>query len=140
MFGDKNRLLSLYMLFSGVISLVFPVPYILEGFLLGDKEGIKAAASHVFLLAGQIFLEGVAFHGGFSLPVFVFVPVLYNSRRIFTIVDWLRGEINEVGEIPRRIYIGRTLAAANMALWCFNLFGFLLPVFLPKAFKVYYSA
>ncbi|MFQ6620324.1 hypothetical protein Gotur_001207 [Gossypium turneri] len=26
-----------------------------------------------------------------------------------------------------------------MGFWCFNLFGFLLPVYLPKAFKMYYS-
>ncbi|XP_027110273.1 uncharacterized protein LOC113761590 [Coffea eugenioides] len=139
-FGEKNRLQDLYVLFSGIISLAFPSAYILEGMFRGYKEGVRVAASHVFLLASQIFMEGVAFYGGFSMPVFAFVPVFYNSRRIFTVADWLRSEFYKTDENPRRLYIGRGLAVVNMAFWCFNLFGFLLPVFLPRVFKVYYSS
>lgn len=36
------------------------------------------------------------------------------------------------------IFVGRVLAVANMAFWSFNLFGFLIPVYIPKAFKMYY--
>lgn len=139
-FGEKNRLQSLYVFFSGIISLVFPSAYILEGMFRGYKEDVRIAASHVFLLASQIFMEGVAFYGGFSMPIFVFVPVFYNSRRIFTVVEWLKSEFNKTGYDPRRLYMGRGLAVVNMAFWCFNLFGFLLPVFLPRVFKVYYSS
>ncbi|KAL3521543.1 hypothetical protein ACH5RR_019692 [Cinchona calisaya] len=143
-FGQRNRILSLYVFIGALVGLFFPIAYIFEGIFEEDKEGIKAAAPHVFLLAAQIFMEGVSFSGGFSLPIRVFVPVFYNSRRIFTIVEWFRSEINKVemeyGGNTRRLYVGRALALANMAFWCFNLFGFLLPVYLPKAFKIYYSS
>ncbi|KAJ8554416.1 hypothetical protein K7X08_025094 [Anisodus acutangulus] len=123
--------------------LFLPIAYIFQGIYEGDKEGIKAAAPHVFLLASQVFMEGVTFTDNFSLPIRVFVPVFYNSRRIFTIMEWLRNEIlkvdQEYGGNERRVYIGRGLAVANMVFWCFNLFGFLLPVYLPKAFKIYYT-
>ncbi|KAK6135234.1 hypothetical protein DH2020_031006 [Rehmannia glutinosa] len=143
-FGEKNTILTVYVSVAAVIGLFLPIAYIFEGIFEGDKEGIKAAAPHVFLLASQVFMEGVSFAGNFSLPIRVFVPVFYNSRRIFTIVEWLRSEISKADEDyggnPMRLYVGRALAVANMAFWCFNLFGFLLPVFLPKAFKIYYRS
>ncbi|MCD7461704.1 hypothetical protein HAX54_046838 [Datura stramonium] len=131
------NVLAVIIVFSSSGMLIFSME-----FTRADTEGIKAAAPHVFLLASQVFMEGVTFTDGFSLPVRVFVPVFYNSRRIFTIMEWLSSEISKVdqeyGGDMRRVYMGRALAAANMAFWCFNLFGFLLPVYLPKAFKMYY--
>ncbi|XP_019178031.1 PREDICTED: uncharacterized protein LOC109173193 [Ipomoea nil] len=137
-FGQNNRTLRLYMLTSAVIGLLLPVAYIFEGIVEGDKEGIKAAVPHLFLLGSQVFMEGVASTERFSLPVRVFVPVFYNAKRIFTLAEWLRSEISKESS-GRRLYVGRGLAVANMAFWCFNLFGFLVPVYLPKAFKIYYS-
>ncbi|KAK7270479.1 hypothetical protein RIF29_23653 [Crotalaria pallida] len=142
-FNPQNKVLGLYVFIGAIIGLYAPIAYILEGILEGDKEGIKAAAPHVFLLASQVFMEGVAFSDRFSAPIRAFVPVFYNSRRIFTLVDWLKNEIYKVNEehngSDRRIFVGRVLAVANMAFWCFNLFGFLLPVYLPKVFRQYYS-
>ncbi|XP_042505640.1 uncharacterized protein LOC122082241 [Macadamia integrifolia] len=145
-FGQKiNKFLSLYVPFTALIGLILPIGYIVEGILGGDKEGIKAAAAHFFLLCSQVFMEGLTFHAGFSIPIFAFVPVFYNSRRIFTIVDWLRAEMGKTvnaelsTSAARRVYFGRALAVASLLLWCFNLFGFLLPVFLPRAFKRYYG-
>ncbi|KAK9291618.1 hypothetical protein L1049_019567 [Liquidambar formosana] len=139
----QNKILGVYVFIGAITGLYLPIAYIFEGIFEGDKEGIKAAAPHVFLLASQVFMEGVAFSGRFSIPVRVFVPVFYNSRRIFTIVEWLRSEVSKVDEeyggSARRLYIGRALAVANLVFWCFNLFGFLLPVYLPRAFKIYYS-
>lgn len=137
------KILRLYVLVGAIVGLFLPIAYIFHCIFEGDKEGIKAATPHVFLLSSQVFMEGVAFSSGFSLPVRVFVPVCYNARRIFTIVDWLRSEFSQVGEEYAgsniRLYVGRGLAIGNMAFWCFNLFGFLLPVYLPKAFRKYYS-
>ncbi|RDX68814.1 hypothetical protein CR513_52156, partial [Mucuna pruriens] len=142
-FNPQSKLLQLYVFIGATIGLFAPIAYILEGVFEGDKEGIKAATPHVFLLASQVFMEGVASSQRFSAPIRAFVPTFYNSRRIFTIVDWLRSEVykinNEHGGSARRVYIGRALAMANMAFWCFNLFGFLLPVYLPKVLKMYYS-
>nr|GMC68483.1 Interleukin-16 like [Ipomoea batatas] len=136
-FGQTNRTLRLYMLTAAVIGLLLPLAYIFEGIVEGDKEGVKAAVPHLFLLGSQVFMEGVASTDRFSLPVRVFVPVSYNAKRIFTLAEWLRSEISK--DQKRRLYVGRGLAVANMAFWCFNLFGFLVPVYLPKAFKIYYS-
>ncbi|KAF1861213.1 hypothetical protein Lal_00000632 [Lupinus albus] len=143
-FNPKNKVLGLYVFIGAIIGLFAPIAYILEGILEGDKEGIKAAAPHVFLLASQVFMEGVAFSDRFSTPIRAFVPIFYNSIRIYTLMEWLKNEIYKVNEehngSDRRIYVGRVLAVANMAFWSFNLFGFLLPIYLPKVFKQYYSA
>ncbi|GAV79312.1 hypothetical protein CFOL_v3_22777 [Cephalotus follicularis] len=142
-FDPKNKVLRLYVLVAAIIGLFLPIAYIFEGIFEGDKEGIKAAAPHVFLLASQVFMEGVAYSDRFSIPIRVFVPVFYNTMRIFTLMEWLRNEISKVeeeyGGSTRRLYVGRALAVANMAFWSFNLFGFLLPVYLPRAFKKYYA-
>ncbi|PIA49360.1 hypothetical protein AQUCO_01300289v1 [Aquilegia coerulea] len=142
-FGEKNRMLGIYVSVAALIGLFLPIIYIFHGIIEGDKQGIKAAAPHVFLLASQVFMEGLTFSGRFSIPIRVFVPVFYNTKRIFTIVDWMRDEIGKVdvedSGSDMRLHVGRGLAVANMAFWCFNLFGFLLPVYLPKAFKRYYG-
>ncbi|CAI9775031.1 unnamed protein product [Fraxinus pennsylvanica] len=141
-FAEKNKFLSLYVFVGALIGLFFPIAYIFDGILEGDKVGIEAAAPHVFLLASQVFMEELAAAGGFSLPIRIFVLIFYNSRRIFNVVEWLSIEISKVeagGSSRRRVQIGKGLAVANLAYWCFNLFGFLLPVFLPKALKIYYS-
>uniref|UniRef100_A0A5B6ZNV0 DUF7733 domain-containing protein n=1 Tax=Davidia involucrata TaxID=16924 RepID=A0A5B6ZNV0_DAVIN len=142
-FGQNNKFMSLYVSIGAIIGLFLPIAYIFEGIFEGDKEGIKAAAPHVFLLASQVFMEGLVFSDRFSLPIRVLVPLFYNSMRILAIMEWLRCEISKVDEeyggSARRLYVGRALAVANMVFWCFNLFGFLLPVYLPKAFKIYYS-
>ncbi|XP_042980274.1 uncharacterized protein LOC122310466 [Carya illinoinensis] len=142
-FSPQNKLLRIYVLVGAIIGLFLPIAYIVHGIYEGDKKGIEAATPHVFLLASQVFMEGVAFSDMFSLPIGVFVPVCFNTRRVFTIVDWMRSEFSKVeessGGFRRRSHAGRGLAVANMVFWCFNLFGFLLPVYLPKAFKRYYS-
>lgn len=37
------------------------------------------------------------------------------------------------------MWFGRVLAMANMIYFCINLFGFLLPQFLPRAFEKYFK-
>ncbi|XP_008804031.2 uncharacterized protein LOC103717428 [Phoenix dactylifera] len=140
-FGFRNPLLAIYVSVGALLGLLLPIAYILDGVLAGDKEGIKAAAPHVFLLAAQVFLENVTFSGRFSLPIRAFVPIFYNTKRLFTLADWVRHEIGKVEDdhgSPRRLFAGRALAVANMGFWAFNLFGFLLPVYLPRVFKRYH--
>ncbi|KAK2653905.1 hypothetical protein Ddye_013761 [Dipteronia dyeriana] len=141
-FNSKNKIFRLYMYVGAAVGLFLPIAYIFQGIFEGDQEGIKAAAPHVFLLASQIFMEGVSM--SFSIPIRVLVPIMYNSRRILTLMEWLRDEVSKNEEdykgSTRRLYVGRSLAAANMAFWCCNLFGLLLPVYLPRGFKKYYTA
>ncbi|CAN0902798.1 hypothetical protein LINGRAHAP2_LOCUS22201 [Linum grandiflorum] len=149
---NKGKLFRVYVFISFLLGTLLPVAYILQGILKGDRDGIKAAAPHVFLLASQLFMEGVAMspssEGRFSLPVGIFVPVFYNSRRMFSLADWVRSEFEKSEGIDvggggggeRRLWFGRGLAVANMGFWGFNLFGFLLPVAVPICMKKYYSA
>ncbi|GJU88193.1 hypothetical protein Tco_1300616 [Tanacetum coccineum] len=143
-FADHGKILNIYVSIGAIIGLVLPVAYMVHGVLEGDKEGIKAAAPHVFLLASQVFMESVTFSGGFSLPVRVFVPVVYNAMRMYAILDWVKSEIMKVNEgefgSEKRLLFGRVLAMVNLVFWGFNLFGFLLPIYLPKAFKKYYAS
>lgn len=143
-FADHGKILNIYVSIGAIIGLVLPVGYMLHGVLVGDKEGIKAAAPHVFLLASQVFMESVTFSGGFSLPVRVFVPVVYNATRMYAILEWVKSEVMKVNEgeygSEKRLLFGKVLAMVNMLFWGFNLFGFLLPIYLPKAFKKYYNS
>lgn len=90
-------------------------------------------------------MEGVTFSRRFSLPMRMFVQVMYNGRRLFTVAEWVRREVKKVEEGEEeygsglRLMVGRGLAMVNMGFWMFNLFGFLLPVCLPRALKMYYG-
>lgn len=139
---EKNRLLGLYNSIGVIVGLFVPIAYIFEGIYEGDKEGIKAAAPHVFLLASQMFMEGVVSSGRFSPPIRAFVLVFYNTKRIMAIAEWVRNELGKAEEefgTVRRLQMGRGLALANLVFWSFNLFGFMLPFYFPRAFKRYYG-
>ncbi|XP_039137169.1 uncharacterized protein LOC120274703 [Dioscorea cayenensis subsp. rotundata] len=144
-FSDDNLLLSLYLSAGALIGLFLPILYIFEGVVEGDKHGIQGAAPHLFLLSCQVFMEGVTFSRRFSLPMRMFVQVMYNGRRLFTVAEWVRREVKKVEEGEEeygsglRLMVGRGLAMVNMGFWMFNLFGFLLPVCLPRALKMYYG-
>ncbi|KAK9070379.1 hypothetical protein SSX86_010781 [Deinandra increscens subsp. villosa] len=138
----NHRLLRLHSFLGVLVGLFLPVAYILEGVLEGDKEGIKAATPHVFLLASQVFIEGVAVWDRFSSVMRTLVMVVYNSTRMFSLMEWVRSEmLKEFDGIisSRRLFVGRVLAVANLGYWGLNLFGFLLPFYLPRAFERYYS-
>lgn len=145
--SKQLKLMGVYVIVTGIIGLIAPIVYVTEGFFLGDKESIKPAVPPLFLLLCQIFMEGVGFSDKFSLPIRVYVPVVYNSVRIFSLMEWLRNEFSKnyngvdgwSSSSAVRMYVGRSIAVSNMLLWCFNLFGFLLPVWLPKIFKLYYT-
>lgn len=142
LFGANNKALARYVTAATVVSLILPGAYMVEGVAGGDWAGIRAAGPHVFLLAAQIFMEGMTFYLGLSMPAWVFVPVCYNSRRLFSIADWLAAEFSPspaAGRAAWRVVGGRGLAVANMGFWSFNLFGFLVPVVLPRVLKRYYG-
>ncbi|CAN6705749.1 unnamed protein product [Malus baccata var. baccata] len=146
-FNAEGIMVKTGLAFGAVLGLALPIAYIFHGFLEGDQEGIKAAAPHVFLLASQAFMDGVAFSDRFSTPIRVLVPVFFNARRISTLMDWVRNEFSKVcvgggcdGAAERRVLLGRGLAVANLVFWSLDLFGFMLPIYLPRAFKKYYSS
>ncbi|KAJ0234996.1 Transmembrane protein [Hirschfeldia incana] len=147
--SPANKIFRLYVASAGVAGLLIPLLYIFQGFVADDRRGVSAAAPHVFLLASQVLMEGIAAACGFSAPARILVPVVYNARRVMTLVEWITNEFSREttteyggkGTVSvRRMYTGRVLAAVNLGIWSFNLFGVLLPVYLPRAFKRYYGS
>jgi len=133
----NNRLLRRYVAFAGLIAIPTPMAYILGSYIKGDQVAMNAAAPHLFLIACQVLSElmVVSLSTPVSLPVRMMVPVFYNTRRLFTIATWLETEFARTTDDRGWLFFGRGLAVANMAIWAYNLFCFLLPVYLPLTFK-----
>jgi hypothetical protein len=149
----KKGLVQRWTLFTALVGLLLPTGYVLGAFVHGDQTALKAAAPHLFLLGCQVLTENVTFRSdGVSLPVRALVPVFYNVRRLFTLVDWVKADMGKgagavgmhgAGTGPfspeQWIMFGRVLAMANLAVWTLNLFFFLIPVYLPRAFRKHYE-
>ncbi|KAA0039826.1 uncharacterized protein E5676_scaffold266G002220 [Cucumis melo var. makuwa] len=142
-----STLFRMYVVVGTTVGLFLPLAYVLGGFARGDEHAVRSATPHLFLLSFQILTENVI--SGLSLfspPVRALVPLLYTVRRIFVIMDWTKdvwlnkalpanAPIKDIGWF----WFGRTLAVANFAYFCINLFGFLIPRFLPRAFEKYFK-
>ncbi|EAZ16885.1 hypothetical protein OsJ_32361 [Oryza sativa Japonica Group] len=105
--GRGRFLLRAHDALGFLVGAALPALYILDGLRSGDTAGVAAASPHAFLLAAQIFTEGLA--------------AAWPGRFL-----------------PPPVVAGRVLAVANLAYWGINLFAFLLPFYLPKAFNRYY--
>lgn len=140
----KNRLLGYYVGVAGIIAIPFPAAYILGSFVKGDQVAMTSAAPHLFLLVCQVLTEMTvaSMVTAVSLPVRALVPILYNSRRLVTLSAWLEFEFARAPSDSASfqwIMFGRGLATVNMAVWTFNLLGFLLPVYLPLVMRMHYD-
>ncbi|KAG9131494.1 hypothetical protein Leryth_024960 [Lithospermum erythrorhizon] len=132
-----SRLFRMYVIVGTTVGLFLPLAYVLGGFARGDEHAVRSATPHLFLLSFQILTENII--SGLSLfspPVRALVPLLYTVRRIFVVLDWMQ----DVWINKRCLTLPplRTLAAANMAYFSINLFCFLIPRFLPRAFERYF--
>ena len=145
-----------YAILTAGVGLVLPAGYVLGAFVQGDQKALKAASPHLFLLACQILSENVVFSlDHVSLPIRALVPLFYNTRRLFTLMTWVKVDMHKglesVGGMPdghpgtplftaaQWIVMGRVLAVLNIVVWTINLFVFLIPVLLPKTFKKHYE-
>jgi hypothetical protein len=162
--GDKR--FEIYTVFETVAALILPVGYILGAFVRGDSKAVAAAAPHMYLLSCQILTENLAKAMGshISLPIRALVPVLYNSARLPSLMNWAREafrrvpvaigtdhlhkmeKIAKVTVLGGRLrdagwaWFGRGLAALNLVFWTANLFFFLVPLFVPRAMKAHFLA
>lgn len=133
----NRRLLRRYVAFAGLISVPMAMAYILGSYIKGDQVAMNAATPHLFLIVCQVLSEiiVVSLLTSVSLPVRMMVPVFYNTRRLFSIATWLEIEFARTTDDRGWLFFGRGLAVVNMAVWAFNLFCFLLPVYLPLTMK-----
>ncbi|CAH1417334.1 unnamed protein product [Lactuca virosa] len=104
-----NRVFRAYVIFGTTVGLFLPLAYVLGGFARGDEHAVQSATPHLFLLSCQILTENII--SGLSL----FSP---------PDVAWF--------------WFGRGLAVANLGYFSINMFVFLIPRFLPKAFDQYF--
>ncbi|KVH97884.1 uncharacterized protein LOC112523253 isoform X1 [Cynara cardunculus var. scolymus] len=140
-----NRLFRAYVILGTTIGLFLPLAYVLGGFARGDEHAVQSATPHLFLLSCQILTENIISGLSlFSLPVRALVPMLYTVRRIFVVLDWVQDVwLNKTLPVNAEIkdvawfWFGRVLAVANLGYFSINLFGFLIPKFLPRAFDHY---
>ncbi|PSS28607.1 Large proline-rich protein [Actinidia chinensis var. chinensis] len=142
-----SRLFRFYVVLGTTIGLFLPLAYVLGGFARGDEHAVRSATPHLFLLSFQILTENII--SGLSLfspPVRALVPLLYTVRRIFVIVDWIYDvwvnkalPANAQFQDVAWFWFGRGLAVASLVYFSINLFGFLIPIFLPRAFERYFK-
>ncbi|KAM1082880.1 hypothetical protein EV1_021193 [Malus domestica] len=141
-----SRFFRFYVVVGTTIGLFLPLAYVLGGFARGDEHAVRSATPHLFLLSFQILTENVI--SGLSLfspPVRALVPLLYTVRRIFVILDWMKDvwlnktlPANAQFKDVAWFWFGRSLSIANFIYFSINLFGFLIPRFLPRAFERYF--
>lgn len=137
----------MYVVLGTTIGLFLPLAYVLGGFARGDEHALRSATPHLFLLSFQILTENII--GGLSLfspPVRAMVPMIYTIRRIFVDIDWIHDvwqnktlPVNASIQDIAWYWFGKGLAVANLAYFSVNLFGFLIPRFLPRAFERYFQ-
>ncbi|KAH9313808.1 hypothetical protein KI387_022435, partial [Taxus chinensis] len=138
-----SRMFQLYVIIGTAIGLFLPLAYVLGGFARGDQAAVRSATPHLFLLSFQILSENIISGMSiFSPPVRALVPLLYTGRRLFAILDWNYATFNrsKLPEQPRFqdvawLWFGRGLAVANLLYFTINMFCFLIPRFLPRAFE-----
>ncbi|XP_022854617.1 uncharacterized protein LOC111375925 [Olea europaea var. sylvestris] len=143
-----SRFFRVYVIVGTTVGLFLPLAYILGGFARGDEHAVRSATPHLFLLSFQILTENII--SGLSLfspPVRALVPLIYTVRRIFVDLDWIKDVwINKTLPANAALqdvawhWFGRVLSIANLTYFSINLFGFLLPRFLPRAFERYFKA
>ncbi|XP_044492057.1 uncharacterized protein LOC123215858 [Mangifera indica] len=141
-----SKLFRFYVIVGTTIGLFLPLAYVLGGFARGDEEAVRSGTPHLFLLSFQILTENII--GGlslFSAPVRALVPLLYTVRRLFLIIDWISDvwftkTLPQTAEVKDMawFWFGRILAVANLVYFSTNLFCFLIPRFLPRAFEKYF--
>lgn len=127
-----------YIMFAFVLGQLLPLTLIGTSFVVGDQVTVREAAPHLFLLAAQVLSENVSFlRNTISFPTKAIVPVMYNARRILNLSTWAAAVFSR--ELSGNVF-SRSLVVANVILWNYNLWGFLLPVFVPWCMRTYYTA
>ncbi|BBN07626.1 hypothetical protein MPTK1_4g05130 [Marchantia polymorpha subsp. ruderalis] len=139
-----GKVFAIYLSTMSVLGLLFPLVYLIGAYILGDMTGFEAAVPSIFLLLVQCLSENYTYtRVSFSLLIRVLVPVMYNARRIFTLWTWalyIFGDgVDPEFSTGYWLLCGQILAAVNVIIWNYNLWCFLIPIFLPGSMRAYYK-
>lgn len=144
--GSRN--FRLYVMLGTVVGLFLPLAYVLGGFARGDRDAVKACTPHLFLLSAQVLSENLVSNLGiWSPPVRAFLAAIYSARRIFSLAHWVDVQFSSK-PLPAEpmykdhawIWFGRALSIANLVYFSINIFCFIIPRFIPRAFERYHEA
>jgi hypothetical protein len=141
-----GKYLTHYMLGSALISLLIPLVQIIVSSLTNDKVTVLEAAPHLFLVSAQVVTEFLVSRPAWiSTPVKAMVPVMYNSWRLLTVHTWVTAVFSR--DLSSSISLASTLwsvfwrsvVVGNFLFWNYNLWAFLLPVYVPWSLRKYYT-
>jgi hypothetical protein len=144
------RWFKTYVLSFAVLTILLPLATIMAApLLLGAAAGAeaqRAAAPPLFLLLAQLFMESTteASARDWAAVVRILNPIGFNTFRLAPLCAWVSSAAgfasvaltsNSVGAAPRAFALWfALLSVVNLALWLYNLFGFLLLKALPLYF------
>lgn len=143
-----SRMFKLYLFVGTVVGLFLPLAYVLGGFARGNQEAVRSCTPHLFLLSAQVLSENIVRNlSVWSPPVRAFLVAIYTARRIFSLADWVTSAFYHTS-LPEEpafhdfawAWFGRALAASNFIYFNINMFCFILPRFIPRAFERYFQA
>lgn len=135
-----------YIMLAAVLGLLLPLMQIVISFLRDDEVTVRESAPHLFLLAAQVVSENLSSgKDSIALPVKALIPVMYNSRRLLDLSRWATTVFSRdlrsltLASTAWDIF-GMSLAVGNLIFWNYNLWGFLLPIYVPWCMRVHYGA
>lgn len=135
-----------YVTSFAVATLLLPLlTVVVAPLLLGGEAGAlvqRAAAPPLFLLLAQLAMESTteSCPRAWAALIRILNPIGFNAFRLLPLTDWLitaatiaLAAANAGVPLAARLFTlwGALLAAANLLLWIYNLFGFLLLKALP---------
>lgn len=91
-----------------------------------DAAVLRALGPHLYLTSAQVVCEFFTGDGHTAALPRMLVPIGFNAYRMCALAAWCGAAAAGLGPW----HLG--LAAANLALWAYNLFGFLLLDMLPR--------
>lgn len=120
---------------SLLLLIIFPC----SAFAQGDHKAVAAAVPSLFLTACQLLLEDIVVDvSRVSYPIRAIIPLLFTWSRVNSNLDWLNALAPQVLTEPKPNYwkwFGFSLALGNVVFTASNLFFFVIPIFLPRAFQ-----
>lgn len=119
-----------YAALAGLLAILIPGAVCIYAAATGAVGGggapaaavLQALGPHLFLTAAQVVCESLTSGPSTAMLPRMLVPIGFNTYRLWALWDWCRAAAGP----PRLGPWHLALAAANLALWSFNLFGFLL--------------
>lgn len=120
-----------YVLSFALFGLLLPLLIVFGGCVGVPTAVSSAAAPHLLLTLVQCACEGLTRSPSVAALVRLLIPIGFNAYRMGALATWTRSAgaaLGSLSSFPRNVWplIGLALALANLLMWTYNLFVFLL--------------